>query len=102
MVGHLDRDAIQHAVKIVVPERAAIFAVGNGLQADVFLLLDDLDDFLVLDRLQLGVGDLTLFVFGARFVDSFAAQNAADLVGAERRLGTLGHFYSPGIAFFRA
>ena len=46
-------DAVELAEEIVVPEGAAEFAVGDGLQADVFLLLDDGFDLAVFDRLEL-------------------------------------------------
>ena len=93
VVGHFDRDAFQHAVEIIVPERAAVFAVGDGVQADVFLLLDDLDDLRVLNLFQLIIGDLALLVLGARFVNGLGAQNAADMVGAEWRFCSLGHCF---------
>ena len=42
-------DALQAAEEIEMPPRAAEFAVGRKLQADLFLLLDDLDDLAVFD-----------------------------------------------------
>ena len=49
-----------------MPPRAAEFAVGHKLQADVLLLPDQLLDFLVLDRLQLRRRDFALLAFRAR------------------------------------
>jgi hypothetical protein len=40
-----------------------------ALQADLFLLLDDLRNFLVLDLLQVGRADLALVALGARLGD---------------------------------
>ena len=45
----VDFDAVEHPVKIEMPPGAAKFAVGRNFQPDVFLLLDDLLDFTVLD-----------------------------------------------------
>ena len=62
-----------------------------SLQADLLLLLDDLLDLAVLDLLELGGGDLALLALGARLLQRRGAQQAADHVGAERRLGSCGH-----------
>ena len=88
-VIHLvDLDVVEAVVEIVMPEHAAVFAVGRALQADLFLLLDDLRDFLVLDLLQVGGADLALVALGARLGDRRRAQIAADVVGAEGRRGS--------------
>ena len=58
-------DAGQRAEEIVIPEGAAEFAVGDGLQADLFLLLDDRSDFAVLDCFERVGGDL-VFLRAAR------------------------------------
>ena len=42
-------DAVERAEEIVVPEGAAEFAVGDRLEADLLLLVDDLLDLAVLD-----------------------------------------------------
>ena len=84
----VDLDAVEHAVEIEMPPRAAEFAVGRDLEPDFLLLLDDLLDLAVLDLLELRRGDLALFALGARFLQRRGAQNAADHVGAERRLGS--------------
>ena len=84
-------DAVEMAEEIVVPPRAAEFAVGHRLQADRFLPGHELGDLGILDRLQPGRRDLAGRAFGARLLDRRAAQQAADLVGAERGFGTL-HF----------
>ena len=62
-----------------------------SLEPDLFLLLDDLLDLAVLNLLELGVGDLFFLALRARLLDRRGAQNAADMVGAERRLGSLRH-----------
>ena len=43
-------DAVEHAEEIEVPPGPAELAVGRELEADLFLLPDDLLDLLVLDR----------------------------------------------------
>ena len=55
-----------------------------SLQADLLLLLDDLPDLLVLDGLELRGRDLALLALGARLLQRGGAQQAADLVGADR------------------
>ena len=49
----VDLDAIEHAEEIEMPERAAELAVGREREPDILLLLDDLLDLAVLDRLEL-------------------------------------------------
>ena len=44
--------ARQCSEKIVVPERATEFSVGDGTETDLFLLPDRSRDFAILDRLQ--------------------------------------------------
>ena len=88
VIDLLDLDAVEHAVEIEMPPRAAEFAVGRALQPDLFLLLDDLLDLAVLDLLELRRVDLALLALGARFLERRGAQEAADDVGAERRLGS--------------
>ena len=46
-------------------------------------------DLAVLDLLELGRGYLTLLALGARLLDRRGAQDRADMVGAEWRLGSL-------------
>ena len=84
-------DALQPAEKIEMPEGAPEFTIGRELHADVFLLLDQLLDLFVLDRLELRGRDLALLALGARLLQALGAQEAADLVGAERRSCTLRH-----------
>jgi hypothetical protein len=52
--AEISLDTVKLAEKIVIPERAPKFAVGDGLKADLFLLSDDGRDFAVFDRLQRG------------------------------------------------
>ena len=88
-LAEIGLDAVKLAEEIVVPEGAAEFAVGDDLQADVFLLLDDLFDFAVFDRFQ-GIGvDLAALALGARVFQRRGAQQAADMVGAEGGCGAL-------------
>ena len=89
VVELVELDAVEHAEEIEMPPRAAEFAVGRELQPDLFLLLDDLLDLAVLDLFELGGGDLALLALGARLLDRRGAQQAADHVGAEWRLGPL-------------
>ncbi len=84
-------DAVEAPEEIEMPPGAAEFAVGDRLQADVLLLFDDAFDLAILDRFQrIGID----FAFGAplaRFFQRGRSQQAADMIGAERRLGALRH-----------
>ncbi len=75
VVELLDFDAVEHAVEIEMPPRAAEFAVGGDLQPDLLLLLDDLLDLAVFDLFELRRADLALFPLGARFLQRRGAQN---------------------------
>ena len=66
-----------------MPPRAAELAVGDPLQADLFLLGDDLADLGVLDRLERGRVDLAASLFRARLLERRGAKDRADMVGAE-------------------
>ena len=82
-----------HAADLVhevhVPGRAAELAVGDALQADVFLHLHDSADRVVLDRLQLRGAHAAVLVLVTRAQQLFRAQQAADVIGPERRLREL-------------
>src|SRR5262249_54730468 len=102
-------DSIETPEKIKVPPGAAALAVGRRLQADFLLLLDGALDLTVLDFLERRPRDLPLRAPLARLFQRRRPQQAADVVGAERRLGALhrlsstlrcharasGHRYSP-------
>ncbi len=53
MIELVDFDAVEHAEEIEMPERAAELAVSRQREPDVLLLLDDLLDLAVLQRLEL-------------------------------------------------
>ena len=74
VVEFVDLDAVEHAVEIEMPPGAAEFAVGGGLQPDLFLLLDDLLDLAVLDLFELGA-----------VISPFSRLARASLIGAVRR-----------------
>src|SRR5205085_6436032 len=74
--------------EVEVPPGAPIFAVRRELQPDLLLLLDDGLDLAVLDSLEVGGRDLALLKLGARALDRGRAQNRADVIGAERGLGS--------------
>ena len=78
-------DAVEAPEEIEMPPRAAELAVGDRLQADVLLLLDDALDLAVFDRLQRRRRDLALGALRARLMERGGTQQAADMVGAERR-----------------
>ena len=94
----LERDALLHDVtfgavetpeKVEVPPGAAELAVGDGLEPHLFLLLDHALDLAVFDRLELGRADRALGALLARRLQGRRTQQAAHVIGAERRLGSL-------------
>ena len=87
----VDFHAVEHAEEIEVPPRAAKLAIGGKLKADLFLLLDDLLDLAVFNLFELSRRNRALLALRARLLDRRGAQNAADMVGAEWRLGSLRH-----------
>src|SRR4029453_9642561 len=77
------------AEKVEVPPGAAELAVGRKLKAKLLLLLDDVLDLAILDRLELGRRDGALFALGARFLERSGSQEAADMIGTKWRFGPL-------------
>ncbi len=88
-------DAVEAPEKIEMPPRAAEFAVGDRLQAGRFLLADDGLDLAIFDRLERCGIDLALGVTLARLFQRGRTQQAADMIGAERRFGSLTHCFTP-------
>jgi hypothetical protein len=78
--------ALELPQKIEMPPRAAEFAVGGELKAHVRLLFDDFLDFRVFNCRQLILGDLALCLPGTCLLEGGAAQQAADRIGAKRRM----------------
>ena len=75
--------------KIEMPPRAAELAVGDGLQARLFLLVYEFLYLAIFDGVEVVGGDLPLFALLARFRDGGRAQQAADVISAKRRLAPL-------------
>ena len=66
-------DALEHAEEVEVPVGAAEFAVGRELEADLFLLPNDLFDLAVLDVSQLLGANCPFFTLCARILQRLAA-----------------------------
>src|SRR6185437_4553977 len=88
-LAEIGLDAIEPAKKIVVPEGAAVFAVGDRFETRRLLLLDERLNLAILDGLELLGGDFVLLPPDAGVLQRGGAKQAADMVGAERRFGTL-------------
>src|SRR5690606_3033948 len=84
-----DRDARQALEEVDVEEGAAELAVGDALQPHVLLALHHPADAVVLDRAQPVVVERAGRMPLARLDEAPGAQEAADVVGPERRC--LGH-----------
>jgi hypothetical protein len=77
---------LQPLEKVEVKERPAEFAVGNALQPDRFLFLDDFPDGVVFDRAQLVFRNFVSLKARACILETLGPEQAADVVGAERRV----------------
>src|ERR1700724_185685 len=89
LVGMKQFAAGKMAKKVKMPPRAAEFAIGRELQAERGLLVHDLFDFHVFNLAQIRGRNLAFLQLGPRHLDLRRAQQAADLVGAERGFGSL-------------
>src|SRR5436190_15763740 len=89
-LAQIGLDAVELAEKIVVPEGAAKLAVGDRTETDLFLLANDRGDLAVFDRLELVGAHLAALALSSQLFEYSRAQQAADMVGAERRLSA-GH-----------
>src|SRR5262245_22251148 len=89
LLHHVALGAVETPEEVEVPPGAAELAVGDGLESHLLLLLDDALDLAILHRLERGRIDLALGVLFARLLQRCRTQQAADMVGAERRLGSL-------------
>src|SRR5215204_1444891 len=78
-------DTFELCQKIDMEIRAPEFAVGDPAQAEVLLELDDVPDGFVFDVAQLRMGYLPDPQLFARVEQEFRPQEAADMVGTERR-----------------
>src|SRR5262245_749696 len=87
LVHHVALETSEAPEKIEMPPGAAELAVGDRLQAHRLLLLDQPLDLAVFDRFELGRRDLALLALPARLFQRSRAQQAADVIGAERWLG---------------
>ena len=84
-VARLLRDPVERVDEVHVPRRAAELAVGRRAEADVLLHADGRADRLVLDPAQLGRVDAAGGEVLARLQEPRGPEEAADVVGAERR-----------------
>ena len=89
LLGLKNFDAVEHAEKIEVPPGPAEFTVRCELKPELLLLFDHLFDLAVLDRLEIRLRDRALFALGPRVFQRRRTQEAADMIGAERRFGPL-------------
>ena len=82
----VDADVAELAVEEAVIGAAAEFAVGRELQSDALLQRERVLDGLVFGRGQRGLVDFAAREFRAQIEQRLGAEQAADVLGAERRL----------------
>src|SRR5262249_25604453 len=82
-------DSVERGEEIGLPGGAAVLAVGDRLEPGRLLLADQRDDLAVLDGAQRPGVDRAALALLPRLVQRRRAQQAADVVGAEGRLGAL-------------
>jgi hypothetical protein len=97
MTEFVELDAVEHAVEIEMPPGPAELAVGRELEADRFLLANDLFDLAILDRGKLGGADRARRGLLARLLEDGRSEQRADMVGAKRRLGAGSHGALPDV-----
>src|SRR5215510_2295833 len=86
--------AIETPKKIEVPPGAAKLAISYGLKPHLLLFLDDSFNLPVLGRLEIRSAHLAVRTFPTRRLHRRRAQQTSDVIGTERRLGSL-HESSP-------
>ena len=86
-------DALEPLEEIDVEIGAAELAIGDRLEADILLGADDLANAFVLERMQVLGRKLAGGEFLARRLEALGSEEAADMIGAERRTG---HRFPPG------
>jgi hypothetical protein len=82
---------VQPFEEVDVPRHAPVFSVGDRLQSGRLLLGDHAGDLAVLDRLESFAVDFVARPLLARGFEHRRAQQTADMIGAKRRGGALGH-----------
>jgi hypothetical protein len=75
---------------------AVELAVGHDLEPQLLLQAHHLADRRLLNRPDLGVGDLLPFRLLARFDQRVGTDQAADVIGAKGRLGAFHSWFSDG------
>jgi hypothetical protein len=78
-------DAIEAPQEIEMPPRASEFAVGDRLQADLFLFADVALDFAAFDGGQFVGGNLAARSPCTRLLEGGGAEQATDMISTERR-----------------
>jgi hypothetical protein len=79
-------DAIKATEKIVVPECAAELAVGDGFEADIFLLANHRLDLAILNLCECLGTHFPALVPRARLLEGRRPQQASHMIGAKWRL----------------
>ena len=86
IVGMGGNNAVKAGQEIRVPHGAAKLAVGHRLKANTFLQLNHIANAAIFNRAQLVAGDFTARGLGACVFQFLRAQQAANVIGAERSL----------------
>src|ERR1700757_1887166 len=85
--NHSDVAKLQH--EIAMPGAAVVLTVRHQLESEVLLQAHDIADRLVLDALELGIRHFALVRLFARLDEGGGPDEAADVLCAEGRIGTL-------------
>src|SRR6202167_5476260 len=90
-------DVIELFEEIRVPGDAPVLSVGDGFEPDRLLFFDHALDFAIFDRLESFGAKLAARPLFPRRLKRRRAQQAADMIGAERRFASL--HYQPHTSF---
>jgi len=96
----LDDYPVDLSKKVRVPNRSAILTVGNTLEAEILLHLDDIANATIFDLPQRGSRQFATLPTFARLQEFLRAQQAADMVGTKRR-SSIGHGMIPFAKIFK-
>ena len=95
--GGLDGEAVGALDEAPPIGAAAEFSVGHDLEADLLLHGEDVADALILQFAELGVADLPGGMAAEGLPQRGGAQQAADVIGAERRSAFGGGTHARGL-----
>jgi hypothetical protein len=89
-MGRVVSKTLQIIKESIIKHMTTILSIGNGLVSQITLHLDNSQDLLVLNLLQLGLGEFAILDLFTGLEDRAGTLKRANVLGAERgRQGTV-------------